>query len=312
MPAWIKIEGTDVKHKMLHASNFCIGRNDDCDLQLDDPKASRNHAIVQHTGGNYYLIDIASKNGCFLNSKRISAPSTLKNGDQIRIGDTVFQFSMDEVSDDSPDMDQTMIITKQTATLDIKEITILVADIRGFTSLTESLSIEHLSAIMNQWFSDVTDCIAEHDGILDKFIGDSVYARWNTQDHDTDPMLLALKTSCALNKISLSMNERFPEIPFPLDIGIGINTGHAALDIGVEGTAMGDAVNLAFRLEDQSKIIGKNIVMSDNSWKHLENAQWDDEDHAMQIFVKGKKDPINIIGVNFNEVEQYLESLKTT
>ena len=80
MPAWIQIEGKEKKHTMPNASNFCIGRNDECDLQLDDPKASRNHAIVQHTGGAYYLIDIASKNGCFLNSKRISSPSSLKNG----------------------------------------------------------------------------------------------------------------------------------------------------------------------------------------------------------------------------------------
>ncbi len=310
MPAWIQIDGNDKKHKMPHASNFCIGRNDECDLQLDDPKASRNHAIVQHTGGIYYLIDIASKNGCYLNSKRISSPSTLKNGDQFRIGDTLFLFGQEDTSDTAVDMDQTMIITKQAKKLDIQEITILVADIRGFTSLTESLSIENLSTIMNQWFSDVTDCIAEHDGILDKFIGDSVYARWNTQEQEADPTVLALKTSRALNKVSLAINEKFPEIPFPLNIGIGINTGHAALDIGAEGTAMGDAVNLAFRLEDQSKIIGKNIVMSEASWKHLNNSHWDDENHAMQIFVKGKKDPINIIGVNFDEVDQYLESIK--
>ena len=72
---------------------------------------------------------------------------------------------------------------------------------------------------------------------------------------------------------------------------------------------MGDAVNLAFRLEDQSKIIGKNVVLSENSWKNLDNSSWDDEDHAMQIYVKGKKDPINIIGVNFDEIDTYLQSL---
>lgn len=311
MPAWIQIEGTKQKHPMQNASNFCIGRNADCDLQLDDPKASRNHAIVQHTGQGYYLIDIASKNGCFLNSKRISRPSELKNGDQFRIGDTKFVFSEEVTNGDKEiDLNQTMLITEKTTKLDIQEITILVADIRGFTSLTESLSIEHLSGIMNQWFSEVTDCIEKHGGILDKFIGDSVYARWHKHD-DIDPVLLALKASSDLNKISSGISELFPIIPFPLNIGVGINTGHAALDIGVEGTAMGDAVNLAFRLEDQSKIIGKNIVISEDSCRHLKATQWDNSDHAMQIFVKGKSDPIDIIGVSFDELDEYLNSLDT-
>ncbi|VAW80593.1 Adenylate cyclase [hydrothermal vent metagenome] len=308
MPAWIQIEGKQQKYPMPHANNFCIGRNDDCDLQLDDPKASRNHAIVQHNGGIYYLIDIASKNGCYLNNSRISSPCTLKNGDQIRIGDTSFIFGMDDTDNTNDDMEKTMLIAKEIEP-NVKEITILVADIRSFTALTESLSIQDLSVIMNQWFSDVTDCVEEHDGILDKFIGDSVYARWNTQAGKTSPVELALKTSCALNKISININKKFPDIPFPLNIGIGINTGHAAMDIGAEGTAMGDAVNLAFRLEDQSKIIGKNIVMSETSWKHLNNAQWDDDNHAMKIFVKGKKDSVNIIGINFNEASQYLDSI---
>ena len=203
MSAWIQIEGKNVKHDMPHAKNFCIGRNSECDLQLDDPMASRNHAILQHTGqGAYYLIDIASKNGCFLNSKRITAPTALKDGDEFRIGDTVFLFGQNAASEEKIDPSATMVVTQEVSKLDIQDITILVADIRGFTALTESLPIEQLSLIMNQWFAEVTDCIAKHNGILDKFIGDSVYARWSSHDNAADPIILALKAAADLNLIT--------------------------------------------------------------------------------------------------------------
>ncbi len=308
MPAWIKLKDNEILYPMPNARNFCIGRNFDCDLRLDDPKTSRNHALVQHMGENtYYLIDIASRNGCFINNNRINAPKKLKNQDNIRIGDTLLEFILEESKQVPLDPNETMICTPNIEKFDIQEITILVADIRGFTSMTEAISISSLSMIMNQWFMDVTDCISDNHGILDKFIGDSVYARWNTDEDNSEPIIHALNTACQLNHISKALNEQFKEIPFPLKIGVGINTGHAALDIGAEGTAMGDAVNLAFRLEDQSKIIGKNIILSEQSYNLLPDHIWDDNKKI--ISVKGKKEEINIVGTNFEDVEDYLETV---
>lgn len=309
MPAWLRIQGEQKLYDMPRARNFCIGRNPDCDLCIEDPKASRNHALVQHSGlDTYYLIDIASKNGCFVNGKRIYAPSTLKNGDFIRIGDTLFDFMLEETPPSRLDPNKTLVSTLNLAELDIQEITILVADIRGFTTMTESISIASLSMIMTQWFMDVSDCIQKYTGVLDKFIGDSVYARWTTAEDASAPVMNALKTACELNHICNNLNTQFTDLPFPLKIGVGINTGHAALDIGVQNTAMGDAVNLAFRLEDQSKILGKNVILSEYSYRHIPNPKWDD--NKRQIYVKGKKDPIHIVSVDFADVEKFLNMTK--
>lgn len=309
MPAWINIEGKKKLYPMPNAANFCIGRVDDCDLCLDDPKASRNHALIQHMGDDtYYLIDIASRNGCYINSKRINSPKILKNRDKIRIGDTMLEFTLESGLRRRPNPNDTIISLPKHFELDIQEITILVADIRSFTTMTEVLPITSLSIIMNHWFTEVTECIRENNGILDKFIGDSVYARWNTQNSHADPVTFALKTACQLNRISKAMNEQFDEIPFPLKIGVGINTGHAALDIGAENTAIGDAVNLAFRLEDQSKIIGKDIVLSHESYRMLSISAWDG--YKRPITVKGKKEIIDIIGIDFGQAESFLKRLR--
>jgi len=320
MPAWLTVKGLEKKHSLPRLGNFCIGRDQDSDLCLSDPKTSRNHVIVQHTSRDeYIIIDIASKNGCFVNNKRLYSPGELQNGDQIRIGDTKIDFFKDKSTKRKQDLEQTVgfgfsvqdyieqevIDTKE---LNIQEITILVADIRGFTTLTETLPIEIIASIMNQWFESTTDCVAAREGVLDKFIGDCVYARWTKIDDPLIPALNALKTACDLNRISHEINQEFNDIPFPLNIGVGINTGNAALDIGVENTAMGDAVNLAFRLETHSKVVGKNLVLSENTWKHLPQRDWKSE--ANKIYVKGKKESINIVSLDFTEVEEYLKAVK--
>lgn len=307
MPAWLRLEGDTILHPMPRARNFCIGRNPDCDLRISDPKASRNHAIVQNSDhNNYYLIDIASRNGCYINGKRINAPVLLKQGDKIRIGDTYFDFLLDNTPEKKLDPNETIISQIDINAFDIQEITILVADIRGFTTITESLPITSLSMIMNQWFMEVADCVAENYGILDKFIGDCVYARWNNQPNTAGPVLHALRTACGLNQIAAKITAQFPEIPFPLQMGVGINTGHAALDIGLDNTAMGDAVNLAFRLEDQTKSVGKNVVISEESYKLLPDVNWS---HGQrQVKVKGKKDKVAIVAIDFPDVEKYLST----
>jgi len=310
MPAWIKLDGSDQLLAIPDARNFCIGRNSDCDLCLDDPKTSRNHALVQHMihDDTYYLIDIASRNGCFINSTRITAPQELKKGDKIRIGDSYLEFILEPNKKKKLNPNETIVNVDSIKELDIQEITILVADIRGFTSMTEVISIASLSMIMNQWFMDVADCISDNLGILDKFIGDSVYARWHANGNTSEPIINALTAACQLNHISKSLNRQFTEIPFPLKIGVGINTGHAALDVGVDSTAIGDAVNLAFRLEDQSKVIGKNIILSDASYQLLPEHCWDDS--KQKITVKGKKEIINVVSVNFAEAEKFLKKHK--
>ncbi len=321
MTAWLVVEDNERKYPLPRLGNFSIGRNPGSDLRLDDLKISRNHAIVQHTSRDeYILIDIASKNGCFVNSKRINAPCELQSGDRIQVGDTRLSFYKDSAGSPARDMEQTIAIDAASAyslpeqadraTLNIQEITILVADIRGFTTLTETLPIESIASIMSQWFDAATDCVARHEGVLDKFIGDCVYARWTRIDDPLLPALSALRTACELDRLSKQINREFTDLPFPLRIGVGINTGNAVLDVGVESSAMGDAVNLAFRLEAHSKVAGKDLVLSRNTWRHLPGRDWSSAADTIQV--KGKKEPVEIAALDFSELKAYLEAYSSS
>ena len=285
-------------------SSITIGRDRNSDIVLDDLTVSRHHAMIRLIGqDDYYLIDSGSANGSSLNSKRVSMPILLKNGDVIRVGETDFVFHQEhqkEAGVDTVAMQETVI----SDTPDIKQITIMVADIRGFTSLSEKVHIRTLTKMMNSWFSQVSDVIFKNGGTVDKFIGDCVFARWEAEDAEKDIIFKALRAATEINEVTCSLNQKFPEVTDKIRIGVGINTGAASVGIGQDNTALGDAVNLAFRLESATKILGKDIVMSESSYKDLNKEVW--KNVEQHIKVKGKRDPVRIIGLDFADAKKLL------
>lgn len=143
-----------------------------------------------------------------------------------------------------------------------KEVTVLFSDIRGFTSLSESRPPEEIVAMLNDYFNKQVEVIFEHNGTLDKFIGDAIMAFWgapvSTLDHAIQAVSAALDMSDKLEEFKKTVDYAF-------EIGIGINTGSAVVGfIGsnrrLDYTAIGDAVNLASRIEGETKGIARILV----------------------------------------------------
>lgn len=283
-----------------------IGRDLHNDIPVDDLTVSRNHAMVRMIGhDDYYLVDSGSANGSFLNGHRISMPTLLKNGDQVKIGVLEIIFEQKQKSLSSNDT-QSMLETIVSDTPEINEITILVADIRGFTTLSERVNIRTLTKMMNSWFSQVSDIIHKNNGLVDKFIGDCVFARWQATIEGTDTIYKVLNAALAINTITENISNDFPEVTENIRIGVGINTGAASISSGQDNSAIGDAVNLAFRLESATKVIGKDLVMSECTYKDLPKKYWSTAE--LHIRVKGKRDPIRIVGLDFAEVDAIVKA----
>ena len=281
-----------------------IGRDVHNDIHIDDLTVSRNHAMVRRIGhDDYYLIDSGSANGSFLNGNRIAMPSLLKNSDQIKIGGLNISFIQEQKSISGNDT-QSMLETVISETPEINEITILVADIRGFTTLSERIDIRTLTKMMNAWFGQVSDIIVKNGGLVDKFIGDCVFARWQAGAEDKQTIYRILNAAVAINKVTASISQDFPAVTENIKIGVGINTGAASISAGQDNSAIGDAVNLAFRLESATKVIGKDLVMSECAYKDLPKEYWSTSE--LHIRVKGKRDPIRIVALDFSEVENII------
>ena len=309
--------GDEVK-EIPCAPLLTIGRVPPNDIVVHHPKVSRNHALIRMLQpGDYYVIDIGSTNGTLVNNKRIVMPTLLANGDVIAIEDGTLTFQAQEaVAEDEDGDDATMAqMTMASSMADLtSEITILVCDIRSYTSLSEKMPTKDLAQMMAKWFKMATQVIEENAGTIDKFIGDAVMVRWTIMNKNVkESVIHALKVAKALNDMSIQINQLFAAtLPHPFRVGVGINSGTAALgSLGGAGyrefTALGDAVNMAFRFESETRNLGKDVVVGIDSCSHLPKELW--EQVLVPVTVKGKTEAISVWPLTFMELEKVITSL---
>jgi adenylate cyclase len=232
----------------------------------------------------------------------------LSNGDTINIASVEFSFKQN-TEDKFPFNLNPAQDTLVMSSLDIKQITILVADIRGFTSFSEQAPIKLLTKLMSKWFYHVNECIISNGGTVDRFLGDCVYARWEADDDATQSIRNALRSACLINRISKKLREVYLNSKLPFKIGVGINTGHAAVmgGVGQDYTAIGDAVNTAFRLEKCTKRYKTDIILSHSSYQHLPKQCWADK--AQQTKLRGKKEPVQICAFSFEQARSIVNKI---
>lgn len=173
-----------------------------------------------------------------------------------------------------------------------KEISVFFSDIRGFTTMAESMSAKHLIVTLRRYFEEMTNIIINHGGTVDKYIGDAIMAFWGAPEHQKNYASLACHAAIA-QQLSLPQLNINP----PLQIGIGIATGTTVIgNIGSEKkfnyTAMGDVVNLASRLEGINKAYGTNIIICEKTYQFVKNEF--DIRELDRIQVKGKTKAIHI------------------
>ena len=184
-----------------------------------------------------------------------------------------------------------------------RELSIMFTDVRGFTTISEHYGkdVQGLTRIMNRYMTAMTKKILENKGTLDKYIGDAQMAFWNAPldngQHAKDAVRTALQMMESLNEFNREITTE--GVP-PFGMGLGINTGTVVVgnmgsDQRFDYTCMGDSVNLASRLEGQSKPYGVGIVLGSRTAELVR-----DEYPVVEldkIAVKGKKEGVNIFTV---------------
>ncbi len=181
-----------------------------------------------------------------------------------------------------------------------RNMTFLFCDIRGFTPISEKYkgNPKGLTKLINRFLTRMTDVIIENGGTIDKFMGDCIMAFWNAPiedpDHEQHAVQAAIDMQRELSKLNVQLAaEELPTIA----IGIGINTGEALVgnmgsDQRFDYSVIGDAVNLAARLESSSKTLGKTVVVGEKTYKA---AKYDyNFDYIDSIMVKGKTESVKV------------------
>jgi len=149
-----------------------------------------------------------------------------------------------------------------------REATIMFIDIRNFTPLAEKVDPRTLITVLNNFFDVCINTITEHDGFIDKFIGDAIMVVFGAPDHDEQHRQKAIRCAVALERALSTMGAwvRSLGVDWDFGYGIGLNSGEVILgnvgtDRRMEYTAMGDAVNIASRLEHLTREVGKPILI---------------------------------------------------
>lgn len=179
-----------------------------------------------------------------------------------------------------------------------KRITVLFCDIKDFTSLSEKCNPEQLVSDLNELFNEIVDIIFENNGTVDKFIGDSIMAYWGDPIASEDDAFMAVKTALEIKKkIGELKIKNAQEDKIIFDVKLGINTGEALLGLSgsekiMSYTAMGDAVNIASRLESTCSVLHRDILISKTTYEDTKDKIIVLE--AGKVSVKGKENELEV------------------
>jgi len=180
--------------------------------------------------------------------------------------------------------------------------TIMFADIRGFTRLSERLAPQQVVELLNEYFSEMTDLIFEKGGTLDKYLGDGLMALFGAPWPKPDDAVRAVKTAAGMQRALEGLNRQWQARgQEPLEMGLGINTGQVtAGNIGsakrMDYTVIGDAVNLASRL--CANAAGGQILISESTFREIHGCL--PTQRLESIRVKGKAAPVEIYEIRWN------------
>ena len=176
-----------------------------------------------------------------------------------------------------------------------REVSILFADIRGFTAMSEKMQPKEVVSMLNKYLGAMTEAVFKHNGTLDKYIGDCIMAVFNAPLDQKGHALLAVKTALDMQMTIKKIHEKDK---MKVMAGVGINTGNAVIgNIGskerLDYTAIGDSVNLASRLCGAAE--AGQIIISESTYNLVKDAIIVKK--LEPIKVKGKENPINICEV---------------
>ncbi len=199
---------------------------------------------------------------------------------------------------------------------DSREMTILFSDVRGFTSISEKLEPKELSLLMNEFLTPLSRIIHQQRGTIDKYMGDCIMAFWGAPLPDDRHAYHAILAGMEMQRTLAQLQPHFKERGWPeIRIGVGINTGRVSVgnmgsEIRVAYTVMGDAVNLASRLEGITKEYGALVLVGETTKQEVPEFVYREVD---MVRVKGKVQPVAIfepLGLQGEVGQDVMEEIK--
>jgi adenylate cyclase len=249
-PAWLV---RDDAVTVPVGSSCAIGRAPGNQVVLSDDKVSRKHALIHRQGEHeYWLVDLGSSNGSYLDGRRVSQPVALRDRAVIRIGSSTLVFR--QSSPASAEIAEPDWADGTVHDIRVASCWLLVADIEGSTELSRALPSNQLPIIVGKWFSTCKQAIETNGGSINKYLGDGFFAYWVDVPGTVPRLVVALSE---LKRLQAAGPPAFRVVLHHGDVSIG-----GAATMGEESLA-GLAVNFAFRMEKLAASLGHRRLLSE-------------------------------------------------
>jgi len=280
MGAWLQIRPKNEPEFDVSLENTTtIGRTRENTVSLHfSPQVSRQHAVIRcQDGGRYQLIDLGSRNGTYVNDQRVVIPVALADDARIRIAENILVFRREEAGTLSgADQSGVTMLPTQSSTyfgaVEVeRSVALLVADLRGFSTMSERVASGDLAQFLGAWFRESGNLVAARGGTIDKFIGDSLLAYFDFS-RTTVGCSAALEAARGLQ--TLAGTRRWPtgervHLAVALHFG-SVTMSNVGLAAARDATIVGDAVNAVFRMEVLCKELAQHTILSSQIVDHLE------------------------------------------
>jgi class 3 adenylate cyclase len=261
MNAWIEnAEGA----RFPLRGGFAIGRGEPNQLVLSDDRVSRRHALIQAQGeGEYWLVDLGSRNGTYLNGRRVQQPVRLADRDELQVGGAILCFRHPEGDSGriggSPSVSQLTLV-------DVRQATcwLLVADVIGSSDLMAGFAPEQSAVLMGHWLLRCTHLIEEAEGTVNKYLGDGFLAYWRA-----DAVAQGALSRC-LEVLRQMQRDGAP--PFRLALHRGTVWLGGGPSFGEESLT-GPDVNFVFRMEKLAAALEVEFIGSEAACTELAGAR---------------------------------------
>jgi adenylate cyclase len=284
---------------------------------LVDHLVSRNHAMIQRTdSGEFFLIDMGSRNGSFVNECRVSTPVALRDGDKLRLGNAHMTFHDPQQA--AAPASAHNVGSATLCQFMLCDVSVLVVDIRRFTVLSQQIDNAVLCELMGAWFGEADRIMRGHGSAAQKYIGDAVMAVWLHRDKDKQHVEIVniLRALSDFADVTATLGRRFG-LPQDLNIGAGLNTGSAV--VGNTGTnqvtdytATGECVNAAFRLESATKSANTDFFLGRTTSDLLR--RWPRADaylHEIEVELRGYDASVRACPATFADLKRFLASVES-
>lgn len=231
--------------------NLSIGRTAGNQLVVEDQRVSRRHAIIHFQGGEFWLVDLGSRNGTCVGDRRIYQPVRLRDRDRIRICSFSVTFRQPGTERSVETLTQSAMHTR--AEITAVQCWLLVADIEGSTALAHSMPPDELAVILGHWFEACRQLIEQNQGAINKYLGDGFLAFWREKTLRREGLTKAILSIRALQQ------KASPRFRFVVHCGeVLFNSAILSSEENLSGASL----NFVFRMEKLAPALGQNCLLS--------------------------------------------------